>query len=152
MITLVATALVVSLGVIALLSGATVALARRALSRSDQRGELRVQLAETSAVIETHKTARASLEWTVFAKEAQIAREIAARKVVEEQRDDALQNLADHGDPDGIAAAIRSDLDRLRDLAEKELPEMPSGASGDRGDGSAAVHGATEGRDRPDGG
>ena len=56
-----------------------------------------------------------------------------ALKVVERQRDEAVENLVDVGDRDGIAAGIRRELQRLRDFSE-EMSELP-GADTDTTEG-----------------
>lgn len=53
-------------------------------------------------------------------KAAEVAREVAARKKTEEQRDKLLDKLSKTGDPGGVAAAIRDEL--------RALSEMPGTA------------------------
>jgi hypothetical protein len=47
----------------------------------------------------------------------------SALSTVEKQRDAAIENLATMGDPDGIAAGIRSELERVRALSTDPAPE-----------------------------
>jgi hypothetical protein len=59
-------------------------------------------------------------------------REVAARKIVEKNLADTIDQLTRRGDPAAVAVGLRADLERLRALAE-EVPEDSDVPSTDDG-------------------
>lgn len=127
-------------------------LARRALTRSDQRGDLREANARLEAALAVRDRTIADAGRALREKESEIERARTARHIAEEQRDEAIDDLAEGGDPRGTAARLRRDARRLSALAEAGLPAVPPGPSADRGDEGGGVHGAAEPADPGDGG
>lgn len=90
--------------------------------------ELRASIAERDRVIDQIKSA--------------LARETAARKAVEETLDHAIQEMSSVGNLGGVAAGIRAQLAKLREL-QTSVPGVPASSSKDRG-GKGSMHGTSE--------
>ena len=94
----------------------------KAVSRADALGEEKVRGAKLEGSVEQWKSSSENFEKKLDGAKETIEREVAARNLVEEQRDKAIDDLAKHGDPRGVAAALRHDIGRLRSLSS--VPEV----------------------------
>ena len=149
---LLASGLVAAVAIIGGNSAAAWWFGKRALSRADALGDRKTRVAELERLIGDRDDAFDELHTKWIENKRQLAREIAARKSVEDQRDRLLKELETQGDPDAVAAGIRVDLGRLSALSEvSDVPEAAAGAGADSRDGEGAVHGGDPEADRRDG-
>ena len=127
---LLAIAVLGSIGVLAIAVAAGWWFGRRAVDRADKLGAARVRVAKVESANERWSDLLDALRSDMSQKDDEIARERAARKIVEAQRDDAMEELEAAGDPRGTAAGIRRDLDRLARMSS-EVPDLSSDATTD---------------------
>ncbi len=110
-------------GLSALMGGATVWLAKKALSLADEKTEAIEDMGELRLANEKFRTSVHGLDESLATKTEELEDEVAARKTAERQRDDALKSLVASGDPDDIARGINADLDRLSKMSETETAD-----------------------------
>lgn len=103
-------------GLSALLGGATVWLAKKALGLADEKSDKIEDVGDLRLANEKFSASVKGLDESLAKKQEECEDEVAARKKAEEQRDRAIKALAATGDPDGTAAAINADLGMLSDL------------------------------------
>lgn len=115
--------LVGSIGVIAGLSIGVVWFSRKAIARADELGAARETVVEHRRALDAHRGTIEDLKKALGSKESELAREIVGRKRVEQQRNVAIKKLVSLGDPGGVSAAIRVDIERLQTLSG--LPNIP---------------------------
>jgi hypothetical protein len=126
-------------GVAAALAGTTAlavagmiwALKRTASSHDREVEALSVQHTTDIRLQKADRDLAAAIK-TIEKQEARIAREVAARKRVEEHLDQAIIDLSKTSTPGAAAAHLRADLERLRNLA-KEMPDVPAATDPDNG-------------------
>jgi len=111
-------AVIALVGLSALLGGATVWLAKKALSNGDGWRTQAEQVGEHRLANEKFQRSVESLDKDLAQAQKDRDNEHAARKLVEGQRDRAIASLVSSGDPAGIAASINADLERLSKLSE----------------------------------
>lgn len=147
---LLAGALVAAIGVIALLAAGMIWVVRKlfysqnnVIMHAENEGEARLWSNKQEHALEDIRAINEKLT-------AQLGREVAARKITEDHLALSIERLAETGDTDAVAFALRSDLKRLQSLVSKaNLPEV---STGDAGGGGEDVHGAAEPGDSGDGG
>jgi hypothetical protein len=95
----------------------------RRVALLEQKLDEGLKMADTEVELQRAHVALAALN-------DRLERERKARQVVEDSLGNAMEQLANCGDPDGVANLLRSDLERLRALWQ-EMPEVPEAADDD---------------------
>lgn len=105
-----------ALGIVGALVGLTFYLVRRGDKRTDKVLSLTERLADRQVKVADLRRAVETRDNALEAAKESGDRLKRTLRVVEKQRDNAINELVIVGDPDGVAAGINAELSALRDL------------------------------------
>lgn len=121
-----------ALAVIGLQTGLTFYAIKRGFGRGDRLQSSTERAAGLQRVLDQQEQGIKDRDGLIATLHVELDREIEARNHVAQQRNKALDKLAELDDPDGVAAAIRGDIDRLLSLSRMsetaEVSDVPDPA------------------------